>query len=224
MSAKCRALAFVLLVTAYFMVLYGLYNVFMVFGPIKTEIVPMRELYRNVFFHVPINAVTYLAFTLTLIGSIMYLKSRDMKWDTFAFSSAKLGLVFCTLTLITGMVWAKDAWNAYWNWDPRQTTALILWFLFAAYFSLRSAIDDRETRARLSAILGIFGYVGVPLTYISTTVWFSLHPKLSDWALGEEMKFVLMLNMSGVMIVFAYILWLEIRYQNLKSGINMEKA
>ncbi len=222
MFTRNRAIA--LLVTAYFMVLYGIYNVLMVFGPIKTDVVPMQETYRNVFFHVPISATTYLAFTLTLIGSIMYLKSRDLKWDTFAFSSAKLGLVFGILTLITGMVWAKDAWNVYWNGDPRMTTALILWFLFAAYFSLRSAIENREAKARLSAILGIFAYVGVPLTYISTTVWFSLHPKLKDWVLGEDMRIVLMLNMFGVMIVFAYILWLEIRYQNLKSGINLGKA
>jgi heme exporter protein C len=215
-----RNRAIVLLVTAYFMVLYGIYNVLMVFGPIKTDVVPMQETYRNVFFHVPISAVMYLAFTLTLIGSIMYLKSRDLKWDTFAFSSAKLGLVFGILTLITGMAWAKDAWNVYWNGDPRMTTALILWFLFAAYFSLRSAIDNREAKARLSAILGIFAYVGVPLTYISTTVWFSLHPKLKDWVLGEDMRIALLMLNIGVIIVFAHILWLEIRYQNLKSGTN----
>ncbi len=219
-----RNRAIVLLVTAYFMVLYGIYNVLMVFGPIKTDVVPMQETYRNVFFHVPISAVTYLAFTLTLIGSIMYLKSRDLKWDTFASSSAKLGLVFGILTLITGMAWAKDAWNVYWNGDPRMTTALILWFLFAAYFSLRSAIDNREAKARLSAILGIFAYVGVPLTYVSTTVWFSLHPKLTDWVLGEDMRIALLMLNIGVIIVFAHILWLEIRYQNLKSGTNLGKA
>ncbi len=210
-----RKYALVLLGAIYIAVLYGMYNALLVFGPIQSVSKPMEELYRNVFFHVPINAVTYTAFTITLIGSIMYLKSRDLKWDTIAASAAKLGMIFGTLTLVTGMVWAKPAWGAYWNWDPRETTTLLLWFIFAAYFALRSSIVDEEARARLSSVVGIFGYAGIPLTYISTTRWFSLHPRLKEFSLTGEMAPVLVLMIFSVLALFFYLLWLDVKVEKL---------
>ena len=210
-----RKYALVLLGAIYIAVLYGMYNALLVFGPIQSVSKPMEELYRNVFFHVPINAVTYTAFTITLIGSIMYLKSRDLKWDTIAASAAKLGMIFGTLTLVTGMVWAKPAWGAYWNWDPRETTTLLLWFIFAAYFALRSSIVDEEARARLSSVVGVFGYAGTPLTYISTTRWFSLHPRLKEFSLTGEMAPVLVLMIFSVLALFFYLLWLDVKVEKL---------
>lgn len=210
-----RKYALVLLGAIYIAVLYGMYNALLVFGPIQSVSKPMEELYRNVFFHVPINAVTYTAFTITLIGSIMYLKSRDLKWDTIAASAAKLGMIFGTLTLVTGMVWAKPAWGAYWNWDPRETTTLLLWFIFAAYFALRSSIVDEEARARLSSVVGVFGYAGIPLTYISTTRWFSLHPRLKEFSLTGEMAPVLVLMIFSVLALFFYLLWLDVKVEKL---------
>jgi len=204
-----------LLSVVYITVLYGAYNALMVFGPMQTDILPMRELYRNVFFHVPINATTYVSFTITLIFSLLYLKTKNLRYDNIAASSAKLGILFCTFTLITGVVWAKPAWGAYWNWDPRETTGLILWFIFAAYFALRSAISDEEARARLSAVLGIFGSVGIPLTYFSTTLWFSLHPRLKDWSLAPEMRTVLMLMIFGTLALYAYLLWIEVKIKEV---------
>jgi heme exporter protein C len=211
-----RSYAVGLLALVYLMILYGMYNSLMVFGPIESRSEPMQELYRNVFLHVPINAGTYTAFTVTLIFSIIYLRSRNLKWDTIAASSAKLGLIFCSLTLLTGMAWAKPAWGSYWNWDPRETTTLILWFIFAAYFALRSSIVEDEARARLSAILGIFGYAGIPLTYISTTMWFSLHPRLKEFSLTSGMKPTLMVMIFGVLLLYGYLLWLEVKVGELE--------
>jgi heme exporter protein C len=210
-----RIHALVLLVAVYIAVLYGTYKALLVFGPIQSASKPMEELYRNVFFHVPINAVTYTAFTITLIGSVVYLIKRDLKWDDLASSSAKLGMIFGTLTLLTGMIWAKPAWGAYWNWDPRETTTLLLWFMFAAYFALRSSIVDEEARARLSSIVGIFGYAGIPLTYISTTRWFSLHPRLKEFSLTPEMAPILGLMITSVLILFFYLLWLDVKVKRL---------
>lgn len=218
-----RKYALVLLGAVYIAVLYGMYNALLVFGPIQSTSKPMEELYRNVFFHVPINAVTYTAFTITLIGSIMYLKSRDLKWDILAASAAKLGIIFGTLTLITGMIWAKPAWGVYWNWDPRETTMLLLWFVFAAYFALRSSIVDEEARARLSSVVGIFGYAGIPLTYVSTTRWFSLHPRLKEFSLGPEMNSILVLLIFSILALFFYLLWLDVKVEKLtriqKGGV-----
>jgi heme exporter protein C len=213
-----RIHAVVLLLGVYATVLYGMYNALMVFGPIESPTKPMEELYRNVFFHVPINAATYTAFTITLIGSIAYLKSRDLKWDTLASSSAKFGMIFGTLTLLTGMTWAKPAWGAYWNWDPRETTTLILWFMFAAYFALRSSIVDDDAKARLSSVVGIFAYVGIPLTYISTTRWFSLHPRLKEFSMTPEMGPVLGMMITGVLILFFYLLWLDVKVKGLEEA------
>jgi heme exporter protein C len=83
-------------------------------------------------------AITYIAFAVVLIGSVLYLKSKDLKWDTIASSSAKVGIVFTTILLINGAIFSNLAWGAYWNWDPRQTTSLFLWFTLAAYLSLRT--------------------------------------------------------------------------------------
>jgi heme exporter protein C len=187
----------------------------MVFGPIESPTKPMEELYRNVFFHVPINAGTYTGFTIALIGSIMYLVKRDLKWDEIASSGAKFGMIFGTLTLLTGMTWAKPAWGTYWNWDPRETTTLILWFMFAAYFALRSSMVDEESRARLSSVVGIFAYAGIPLTYISTTRWFSLHPKLSEFSLTPEMSPVLGMMITSTLVLFFYLLWLDVKVKRL---------
>jgi heme exporter protein C len=213
-----RIHALVLLAAVYTAVLYGSYNALMVFGPIESPTPPMRELYRNVFFHVPINAVTYTAFTITLIGSVMYLIKRDLKWDSLAASSAKFGMIFGTLTLITGMTWAQPAWGSYWNWDPRETTTLILWFMFAAYFALRSSIADEESKARLSSVIGIFAYVGIPLTYISTTRWFSLHPKLSEFNMTPEMRPVFMLMIFSYLALFFYLLWFDVKVKKIISA------
>jgi|Deesub1362A_J573_1020465.scaffolds.fasta_scaffold00094_14 heme exporter protein C len=212
-----RGYALALLGTVYIMVLFGMYNALVVFGPIESRTKPMEELYRNVFFHIPINATTYTAFTVTLVFSLMYLKTRDLKWDRVASSSAKLGIIFCSLTLFTGMVWAKPAWGSYWNWDPRETTTLILWFIFASYFALRSSIVNKESKARLSAILGVFGYAGIPLTYISTTMWFSLHPRLKEFSLSPQMRPVLIIMIVGVLLLYGYLLWLEVKLQELED-------
>lgn len=217
-----RAKTYILLPLIYVAVLYGMYKALLVFGPIESPSKPMEELYRNVFFHVPINATTYTAFTVTLISSIAYLKTRNLKWDVIAASSAKLGIIFCSLTLLSGMVWAKPAWGSFWNWDPRETTTLILWFIFAAYFALRSSIGGEEARARLSAVLGIFGYAGIPLTYISTTMWFSLHPRLKEFSLTPQMRPVLMLMIFSVLLLYGYLLSLEVKVQELEK--NMEKT
>lgn len=210
-----RKYALVLLGAIYLAVLYVMYNVLLVFGPIQSTSKPMEEVYRNVFFHVPISVTTYTAFTITLVGSIMYLKSRNLKWDALASSAAKLGIIFGTLTIITGMVWAKPAWGAYWNWDPRETSMLLLWFVFISYIALRSSITDEEARARLSSVMGIFGYAGVPLTYVSTTMWFSLHPNRSEFSMSPEMRSILSLMIFAVLALFFYLLWLELKVKKV---------
>lgn len=132
---------------------------------------------RIVFFHVPMAWISVLAFLVSCIASVMYLKRRDPKDDIRASVSAGLGLLFAVLATTTGAVFARIMWNAYWNWDPRQTSITILLLIYAAYLALRGAIEDPERRASLSAVYAILAFVTVPfLVFIVPRIYWSLHP------------------------------------------------
>jgi len=132
---------------------------------------------RIVFFHVPMAWIAVLAFLISCITSVMYLKRRDPRDDIRAAVSAGLGLLFAVLATTTGAVFAKIMWGAYWNWDPRQTSITILLLIYAAYLALRGAIDDPERRAALSAVYAILAFVTVPfLVFVVPRIYWSLHP------------------------------------------------
>ncbi len=208
------------LAAAFAMFAYGAYKALLVFPPIYSPENPvMEELYRNVFFHVPVNASGFLGFTITLFASILYLKTRDMKYDLIAAKSAKVGVFFITFTLLTGMAWAKPAWGTYWNWDPRETTALIMWFVYLGYLALREAIAEERARARASAILGIFGYTSGIFTLLSTRIFPSLHPPTFGLRLEPEMGMTLGLMITGAVIVFLNLVYLEMRLERVKRGL-----
>jgi len=132
---------------------------------------------RIVFFHVPMAWVAVLAFLVSCVTSVMYLRRRNPKDDIRASVSAGLGLLFAVLATTTGAVFAKIMWGAYWNWDPRQTSITILLLIYAAYLALRGAIDDPERRASLAAVYAILAFVTVPfLVFVVPRIYWSLHP------------------------------------------------
>ena len=117
---------------------------------------------RIVFFHVPTAWVAVLAFLFSCVASVRYLRRRDPMDDIRATVSAGLGLLFAVLATVTGAVFARIMWGAYWNWDPRQTSIVILLLIYSAYFALRGAIPDPERRASLAAVYAILAFVTVP--------------------------------------------------------------
>ena len=132
---------------------------------------------RIVFFHVPTAWVATLAFLVSCIASVMYLRRREPKDDHRAAVSASLGLLFAILATVTGAIFARIMWGAYWNWDPRQTSITILLLIYAAYFALRAAVPDPEKRATLAAVYSILAFVTVPfLMFVVPRIYFSLHP------------------------------------------------
>ena len=132
---------------------------------------------RIVFFHVPMAWIAVLAFLVSCVYSVKYLKTREQKDDIRASVSAGLGLLFAVLATTTGSVFARIMWNSYWNWDPRQTSITVLLLIYAAYLALRGAIDDPERRASLSAVYAILAFVTVPfLVFIVPRIYWSLHP------------------------------------------------
>ncbi len=132
---------------------------------------------RIVFFHVPMAWVAVLAFLISCVASVLYLRRREPRDDIRAAVAAGLGLLFAILATVTGAVFARIMWGAYWNWDPRQTSIVILMLIYAAYFALRGAVPDPERRAALAAVYAILAFVTVPfLVFVVPRIYWSLHP------------------------------------------------
>ena len=136
------------------------------------------ETSRILFFHVPQAWVATLSFLLSMIASCMYLARRRLKSDHLALSAAELGLLFCILATATGSIFARATWGSFWNWDPRETSIVILLMIYGAYFALRSAVPDPEKRRVFAAVYSILAFVTVPfLVFVVPRITASLHPE-----------------------------------------------
>jgi heme exporter protein C len=133
---------------------------------------------RIIIMHVPTAWVTSVAFAVSAVYSVLYLRRRRVADDTFAVAAAEVGFLFCILATVTGAIFAQIVWGVFWNWDPRETSILVLLLIYAAYFALRSAIDDLERRRRLAAAYNLFAAVTMPfLLFVAPRVAeSSLHP------------------------------------------------
>jgi len=145
---------------------------------------------RIFYYHIPQAWISVLAFAMSMIYSIRYLKNRSLDEDDKAAATAGLGFMFCLLATITGAIFAKVTWGSFWNWDPRETSVFILLLIYGAYFALRGAIIEDEKRATLSAVYAIFAFITVPfLIFVVPRIVPSLHP--SDSIVDENMKFTM---------------------------------
>ena len=132
---------------------------------------------RIIFFHVPMSWLAVLAFFMSMWYSISYLRKKEIKYDIKSATAAELGFIFSILATITGSIWAKFNWGSFWNWDPRETSIFVLLLIYGANFSLRSALENEERRASLSAVYAIVAFVTVPFfVFIMPRIMFSLHP------------------------------------------------
>jgi heme exporter protein C len=131
---------------------------------------------RIFYFHVPVAWVAFVAFFITFIFSILYLWKRETKWDAIAHASAEVGVLFTTLVLITGPIWAKPVWGIWWTWDARLTTSLVLWLIYIAYLLVRSFATESARGARYGAVVGIVGFIDVPVVFIAVSLWRTQHP------------------------------------------------
>ena len=171
---------------------------------------------KILYIHAPSAWVAFLAFGLVAITSALYLWLRDPKLDYIAASSAEVGLVFTSVVLITGPLWAKPVWGAYWTWDARLTFTLVLWFVYVGYLILRDALDDRDMRARYSAVLGIIGAALVPFIHLSVYMFRTMHPmpvllKPSAPSMPPVMTVTLVSSFVAFTLLYAWLL--RERYQ-----------
>src|SRR5438309_3066430 len=165
---------------------------------------------RIFYFHVPMAWVAYLAFGVVLVASVVYLWKRDSRWDAVARASVEIGVVFTTLVLVTGSLWGKPIWNTWWTWDGRLTSTLVLWFIYVGYLMLRAYTPDPERAARLSAVLGIVGFVDIPIIHFSVQWWRTLHPEpviaRLDPQLPAEMILTLLVALVAMTLLYATLL------------------
>jgi heme exporter protein C len=132
---------------------------------------------RIFYIHVPAAWVAFMAFGVVAFSSAVYLWLKDERADQLAVAAAEGGMVFTTIVLLTGPLWGKIAWGAYWVWEPRLTLTLLLWFIYLGYFMVRSAVENPEKGKRFAAVVGIVGALDIPLIHVSV-LWFrSLHPQ-----------------------------------------------
>ncbi|MDD2471592.1 MAG: cytochrome c biogenesis protein [Dehalococcoidales bacterium] len=187
------ALSSVLILLSFYMVL--------VFVPTEID---MGIVQRIFYYHVPLAWIAFLAFFVVFTGYIIYLAKRSTKWDNIASASAEIGLVFISLMLITGSIWAKPAWGVWWIWEPRLTTSLVLWFIYVAYFIVRGYVSGEERKARFGAVVGIIGFLNVPLVFLSVTLWRTQHPPLTIFSGGLEPPMLATLLVCLVAFNFLY--------------------
>ncbi len=176
---------------------------------------------RIVFFHVPTAWIAALAFLLAAIHSALYLKSRNLERDDAAASAARLGILFCALATVTGSIFAKVMWNSFWNWDPRETSIVLLLLVYGAYLGLRQAIEEPERRATLSAAYALLAFVTVPfLMFAGPRMYASLHPDTVINARGRiemssDIKLVFFTSMTAFTALFAWMYSLDVKASRL---------
>lgn len=167
---------------------------------------------RIVFFHVPMAVASFIAFLVAAWWSVVYLRRRTPHADRASAAAVEVGLVFCVLATVTGAVWAQVQWGDFWNWDPRQTSIALAIVFYAAYLTLRSAIEDPETKARISAAYCALGFFVAPFLFfiLPRMASFSLHPKPGS----AEMEWrILIVVLGGIIGYCGLFFWMH----NLRS-------
>ncbi len=198
---------------------------YMVFIYVPTE-ATMGIVQRIFYLMVPLGWLALLSFLVVFIGSIFYLVKRDIKWDTIAYCSAEVGLVFTTLALIVGSLWARPVWGVWWTWEPRLTATLVLWLIYLAYLIIRSYVAEEGRRARFAAVIGIIGFIDIPIVVLSTTLWRGIHPGpvIFEGGLEPAMLQTLLVSITAFTVLFFYLLKEKVSIKIVEAELIRLKA
>lgn len=199
--------------------------IYLVFAWVPNEKI-MGPVQKIFYFHVASAWIAFFAFFVVFIASIVYLKTRNSKWDWWAAASAKIGLLFTTIVILTGPIWGKSAWGAWWTWDPRLTTTLILWFIYTGYVLVRSTVEEKEKKERFSALFGIIGFLDVPIVWFSINWWNTIHPKVvssSGMAISSKMFITLMFSLAAFTALYAWLMPRLYRIEALQEKVSRLK-
>jgi heme exporter protein C len=221
MSNNRRVVDLVLAPLAGLGMLLAIYMVFIYVPSDKVQGIVQRIFY----FHVPLAIMTFVAFGVVALASAMFLWQGTRVWDRLAHSAAEVGMLFCTLVLITGPIWARPVWGTWWTWDARLTTTLILWLIYAAYLMMRTVSGPGDQGARYAAILGIVGAVDIPIINRSVYWWRTIHPAVlvtreGSSGLGDpRMQATLGLCFLAFFLLFVWLVWVCNENARLRDAV-----
>ena len=185
------------------------------------------EVQRIMYLHIPSILTAYLSFFLVFVGSCLYLWKREKRDDILAYSAAEIGVLFTALTIVEGSIWGKPTWGVWWTWDARLTLTAILLLIFAGYLMLRSLTEDENRAASTAAVLGIIGFLDIPLIHMSVYWWRTLHqppsilrPDKAPWDnVHPALLTALAINFVGFMLLYFYLLSQRFRLGEIREEI-----
>lgn len=208
--------------TAALLLVYNLYQMFMVLPDEALQ----GAIYRILFFHAPAAIVGMLGYFVALVFAILYLSSKNLRWDSLSASVVEVALVFSCVNIVTGSIWARIIWGVWWAWDYRLTSALVCILIFAAYLMLRRAIDEPTQRARLSSALCIFGCVDVVIVYKSIEWFRNQHPgpvlsiRTGGGTMDPAMERIFYLNLLAILVMAIALVLIRTRQESTAREID----
>lgn len=201
----------------------------LVFAP--TEAV-MGNVQRVFYFHIGTAWVGLVGFVLAAVAGIVYLITKDMRWDRFEVAAVEVSTMFFFLTIVLGSIWARPAWNTWWTWDPRLTTAAVTELIYIAYFMLRAGIEDPEKRARFGAVYTLLGGLSAPITFMVIRLFRTIHPVVignqsaeaqGGFSMTADMRTAFFFALFAFTILFIDFMWHRIRVGRLEETVEQLK-
>ena len=186
---------------------------------------------RIMYLHIPSILIAYLSFFLVFVGSCLYLWKREKRDDNLAHAAAEIGVLFTALTIIEGSIWGRPTWGVWWTWDARLTLTAILLLIFIGYLMLRALVEDESRAASSAAILGIIGFLDIPLIHMSVYWWRTLHqppsilrPDKVPWEnIHPELLTALAINFVAFVLLYFYLLSLRLRLGEMLEEIKARR-
>ena len=203
-----------------------LVTIYMVFMWVPTE-QNLGVSQRIFYFHVPLGWIGMVSIFVVGIASVIHLLTKKNLWDAIAYSAAELGVIFATLILITGAVWAKPVWGVWWSWDPKLTTTLILWFVYVGYLMVRSFSPGGSQGRRYASVVALLGAIDAPIIYLASIWWRTAHPNLnigplaeSDSDLDSKMLITFFVSLITFTIFYVYVMLERIQMRKCEDDLD----
>ena len=194
----------------------------LVFAP--TEAV-MGDVQRVFYFHIGTAWVGLVGFVLAAGTGIAYLVTKDMKWDRLEVAAVEVSTSFFFITIVLGSIWARPAWNTWWTWDPRLTTAAVTELIYIAFFMLRQGIEDPERRARFGAVYAILGGLSAPITFMVIRLFRTIHPIVVGSGEGEKLPLTSDMRVAFFFALFAFtVIFIDLMWHRIRLGSLEEKV
>ncbi|MCZ2128348.1 MAG: cytochrome c biogenesis protein CcsA [Anaerolineales bacterium] len=197
----------------------------LVFAP--TEAV-MGNVQRVFYFHVGTAWVGMVGFVLAAVAGVVFLITKDLKWDRLEFAAVEVSAMFFFITIALGSIWARPAWNTWWTWDPRLTTAAVTELVYIAYFMLRAGIEDPEKRARFGAVYALLGGLSAPVTFMVIRLFRTIHPVVignqsaaaqGGFDMESGMLIAMFVAIGAFTILFVDLIWHRVRLAKLEATV-----